>query len=332
MKESVNRNYSKIVVIVDENTETCCLPIFESHISVPFHKILIPAGENYKNLTTAKYIWQEMIQAGCDRHSLCVNLGGGVIGDMGGWAAASFMRGMEFIQLPTTLLAMVDASVGGKLAIDFNGLKNLIGLIKDPKAVYIFPEFLKTLAPRLIKSGMAEVLKHGLIRDKAYWQQVKSFSVDDHVSWDHWIYRSVHIKKEITEEDPNEKGLRKILNFGHTLGHAIESYSLENDHDPLTHGEAIAIGMICEAYMSFDKKMITKNELHEVAEGIIHVFGKESRVLPSYKAIKNSLFKDKKNVAGTVMYTLMNGIGQATFNQVVSEEIVKASIQFYSDL
>ena len=159
-------DYSQIVAIVDENTEHHCLPLLEAYLPERFHKIVIPTGESYKNLSTAEFIWQQMAEIGADRHSLCINVGGGVIGDMGGWTAASYMRGMDFIQVPTTLLSMVDASVGGKLAIDFKGYKNMIGLIKDPHSVMIHTGFLKTLSPRLIRSGMAEVLKHGLIADR----------------------------------------------------------------------------------------------------------------------------------------------------------------------
>ena len=328
----IDRKYSNVVVISDENTHQHCVPVFEKNVQIECRHIIIPAGEQYKNLTTAKFIWQEMMTAGCDRHSLCINLGGGVIGDMGGWTAASYMRGMDFIQIPTTLLSMVDASVGGKLAIDFNGVKNIIGLIKDPKAVFIFPEFLETLSPRLIKSGMAEVLKHGLIQKRSYWEKVKTFSQDADIPWTEWIYESVIIKKNVTEEDPYEKGVRKILNYGHTLGHAIESHSMDHDDDPFTHGEAIAIGMICEAWLSYVKGMISKQDLEEITQGVLAVFGKETNSLPSYDSIKKLLIKDKKNVAGTVMYSLLSAIGEATFNKTVNDDLVQESIQYYEDL
>ena len=324
--------YSKVIVIVDENTELYCLPIFKEKISSPFETIVIPSGEAYKNIQTAQFIWDGMIHAGADRHSLCINLGGGVIGDMGGWTAASFMRGMDFIQVPTTLLSMVDASVGGKLAIDFKGLKNLIGLIKDPLAVFIFPMFLDTLSSRLIRSGMAEVLKHGLIQDKNYWEKVRKFNSEEATPWNEWIYESVLIKKAVTEIDPMERGLRKILNYGHTLGHAIESYSLENDDDPLTHGEAIAVGMICEAFLSVQKGYLSNSEVGVITSGILAVFGKEKKSLPEYTSIKNSLFKDKKNKGGSVMYSLLDTIGSACYNQKVNEADVMASLDYYNAL
>jgi 3-dehydroquinate synthase len=273
-----------------------------------------------------------MAQVGADRHSLCINLGGGVIGDMGGWTAASYMRGMDFIQIPTTLLSMVDASVGGKLAIDFRGFKNMVGLIMDPQAVIIHSEFLNTLPERLIKSGMAEVLKHGLIADGYYWDHVKEYSNKTTIPWDQWIYESVLIKKKVTEVDPMERGLRKILNFGHTIGHAIESYSLDHDADPLTHGEAIAIGMICESYLSYRSSMISDRALTEITEGILSVFGKEERILPSLNEIKIMLQRDKKNKSGSVMYSLLEKIGKATYNQQVPEEDVIASLQYYNSL
>jgi 3-dehydroquinate synthase len=328
----LRENYSRIIVIVDENTEVHCLPLVEPYLGNDYHVIVIPAGENYKNLNTASFIWQEMAQVGADRHSLCINLGGGVIGDMGGWTAASYMRGMDFIQIPTTLLSMVDASVGGKLAIDFRGFKNMVGLIKDPLAVIIHSDFLNTLPERLIKSGMAEVLKHGLIADQYYWDHVKEYGNKTSIPWDQWIYESVLIKKKVTEVDPMERGLRKILNFGHTIGHAIESYSLDHDVDPLTHGEAIAIGMICESYLSMKASMISGQDLSEITQGILSTFGKEKRSLPQMDDIKIMLSRDKKNKGGSVMYSLLEKIGKATYNQQVPEEDVIASLQYYNSL
>ncbi len=332
LDKAISTDYSKIIVIVDENTEKHCLPIVSPHLGKEYNVIVIPAGENYKNLQTASFIWDEMARIGADRHSLCINLGGGVIGDMGGWTAASYMRGMDFIQIPTTLLSMVDASVGGKLAIDFGGYKNMIGLIKDPLAVIINSQFLRTLEPRLIKSGMAEVLKHGLIADKYYWDHVKEFRNKETIPWDQWIYESVLIKKKVTEKDPMERGLRKILNFGHTIGHAIESYSLDHDKDPLTHGEAIAIGMICESFLSQRLSMISEKDLKEITDGVLSVFDKEDRNLPALNDLKNMLTRDKKNKGGTVMYSLLEKIGTATYNVSVEEELVNESLQYYQNL
>ena len=331
LKEYIEKPYSKRIIIVDENTSLHCLPILNQKVESDYGIISIPSGEEHKTLDTAKYIWQEMLRLEADRHSLCINLGGGVIGDMGGWTAASFMRGMDFIQVPTTLLAMVDASVGGKLAIDFEGYKNLIGLIKNPNAVFIFPEFLHTCSSRLIRSGMAEVLKHGLIQDNSYWEKVKEYQPDSETDWPTWIYESVMIKKEVTEEDPTEKGLRKILNFGHTLGHAIESLSFSHN-EPLMHGEAIAIGMICESYLSFSKGFLSENQLSEISTSIIQVYGKENEYIPPYKNLKNLLSKDKKNVSGSVMYSLLESIGKANYNQEVTEHEVKASLEYYCNL
>ena len=332
LEKAVEADYSKIIVIVDENTKKYCLPVIRPHLGSDYHVIVIPAGENYKTLHTASFIWQEMAAIGADRHSLCINLGGGVIGDMGGWTAASYMRGMDFIQVPTTLLSMVDASVGGKLAIDFKGYKNMIGLIKDPLAVIIDSQFLNTLPPRLLKSGMAEVLKHGLIADRYYWDHVKEYNRKVSIPWDQWIYESVLIKKKVTEVDPMERGLRKILNFGHTIGHAIESHSLDHDSDPFTHGEAIAIGMICESFLSHHLSMISDRSLQEITEGIIGVFGKEKKSLPSLNEIKNMLTRDKKNKGGTVMYSLLEKIGKATYNIQVNDDLVEESLRYYQEL
>ena len=331
LQERVQKNYSKRIIIVDENTERHCLPVFLSHFEETFSIISIPAGETYKNLTTAQFIWEEMMRLGADRHSLCLNLGGGVIGDMGGWTAASYMRGMEFIQIPTTLLSMVDASVGGKLAVDFQGVKNIIGLIKDPEAVFIFPEFLSTLSGREKRSGFAEILKHGLIADQNYWIKAKEINPNEYANWTEIIYESVIIKKSVTEEDPLERGLRKILNFGHTLGHAIESISFQ-DEDPLLHGEAIAIGMITEGHLSFQLGMLAKTELEQITDSIINLYGHHPKYIPSAVEAMTYMRKDKKNKAGNIRFSLLKAIGKANYDQEASPKQIETALNYYKYL
>ena len=222
--------YSTLFVLVDENTRAFCLPIFEQKISnLAYHIIEIPSGETHKNIATCQFIWSEMVKYGADRKSCLINLGGGVIGDMGGFTASTFYRGMDFIQIPTTLLSQVDASIGGKLGIDFMNLKNAVGLFKNPKQVCISADFLHTLSPREIRSGFAELIKHGLIASKKDWDELKDIkSISEVADWEKYIIPSLAIKKAVVQEDPFEMGLRKSLNFGHTIGHAIESHALKN--------------------------------------------------------------------------------------------------------
>ena len=263
-------NFSKIIVLVDEKTKKYCYPYFQKNIG-KHDLIQIKSGEGNKNLNSCTAIWKKMTAAQLDRHALMVNLGGGVIGDMGGFCAATYKRGINFIQIPTTLLSQVDASVGGKLGIDFESFKNHIGVFKIPNLVIIDPDFLKTLPITELRSGFAEIIKHCLIRDAEKWLEIsqKNFEQQD---WDDLIRHSVAIKIKITQEDPTEKNVRKILNFGHTLGHAIETYYLGTKNQ-LLHGEAIAIGMICESYISLHRKIISKQEMMAIEAFIFSTYG-----------------------------------------------------------
>jgi len=320
-------NYSSIFIIVDENTSEHCLPALSVNIRHPFDIIEIESGEINKDLETCKGLWATLLDFGADRHSLIINLGGGVIGDMGGFVASTFMRGMDFIQVPTTLLSQVDASVGGKLGIDFQSYKNLIGIIKNPVAVFIFSEFLSTLPADQLRSGYAEVIKHGLICDKKAYHD--SVSADwTTIDWEELIYHSVNIKKEVTDNDPEERGRRKILNFGHTLGHAIESYNLGGEHH-LLHGEAIAIGMIMESNMSVQKGYITLEECEAIKSEIIAIYGHEPHRIPEPSILFELMKKDKKNKGGVILFSLLESVGQGNYNQEVSLEEVEAAIAYY---
>lgn len=323
-----NEKYSQVLVIVDENTEKYCLPIFSEYIKTPFSTIQITSGEQHKTIATCQYIWDRMIQLGADRHSLCVNLGGGVIGDMGGFTAATFMRGMDFIQLPTTLLSLVDASVGGKLGIDFHEYKNLVGIIKDPNGVFIFPEFLKTLPKDQIRSGFAEVIKHGLIADAPIFEELSQLSSLDEVDWTPIIEASVAIKRSVVEDDPLERGHRKILNFGHTLGHAIESICLSSDQ-PLLHGDAIAIGMIMETHLSYAKGYVSIEACDRVKTSILKIFGHHPDRIPTYEEIFPVMLHDKKNKGGSIKFSLLKKIGTANINQEVTPKHIQDAIEYY---
>ena len=236
---------SKIFLLADKHTNECCTPIVLSVLAtdIPLEIIEIEAGEPHKHIDTCTQVWYALSELGADRKSLLINIGGGVVTDLGGFVASTYMRGIPFINIPTSLLAMVDASVGGKTGVDLGALKNLVGVINNPKGVLIYPDFLATLPTEELRSGMAEMFKHGLISDEGYWHKMCNLSELTEAHLGSLIYESVIIKNEVVTQDPTEKGLRKTLNYGHTLGHAIESYCLQNpNRERLLHGEAIAIG------------------------------------------------------------------------------------------
>jgi 3-dehydroquinate synthase len=320
------QSYSKIAVIVDKNTKKYCYPKVKSLL--PKHcLIVLPEGEEFKNLDSCIIVWNKLTQEQFDRHSLVINLGGGVMGDLGGFCASTYKRGIDFIQIPTTLLSQVDASVGGKLGIDFDQFKNHIGVFTLPKAVLIDPAFLNTLPIREMRSGFAEIIKHCLIKDKAKWNQIRRYDFDD-MPFTDLISHSISIKKEVVEADPNEKGLRKILNFGHTIGHAVETFYLKKDR--LLHGEAIAIGMICESYLAFTRNMLSEEELNQIEEFIYTVYGAVKISEKDFSEIADLTGQDKKNKGNQVRAALLNGIGQCDFDIVISKlEIIK-SLKYYT--
>ena len=303
-------NYSKVGILVDENTKRDCLhklPRIESSIIIE-----IKSGEEYKNITTSNFIWKQLTKHNFDKNALLINLGGGVIGDMGGFCASTYKRGIDFIQIPTTLLSMVDASVGGKLGIDFTGLKNQIGLFSNPKAVLINPEFLQTLPEDQLQSGFAEVVKHALIVDKNLWDYLQNSSFKD-LDWGDIIKTSLQIKNKIVISDPKEKGERKKLNFGHTFGHAIESYYLEKG-TPILHGEAIFMGIILESEIS----ELTQSEKNEIKNYILSNFGLPYTPKKSY--LHKFILNDKKNQEGKINFSLLKGIGNCTIDNLFTED------------
>jgi 3-dehydroquinate synthase len=331
LNELINiKNYSAIFILVDENTNANCLNylLAQLQFSKTIEILEVESGEINKNIYTVIELWQILSDYKADRHALMLNLGGGVITDLGGFVASTYKRGIEFIQVPTTLLAMIDAAIGGKNGIDLGYLKNQIGTINQPNMVLIFPEFLNTLSKREWRSGLAEMLKHGLIYDVKHWEKLKSLvnmSVDDLTNL---IKDSAEIKLKIISQDPNEMGLRKILNFGHTLGHAIESYALENQNiENLLHGEAIAIGMILEAHLSYQNNFISLNDFNQINEVLLNYFE-----IPCFEIIYEDLeiymLNDKKNRDGIMKFVLLKQIGEAVFDQVISKEMIISSLKF----
>lgn len=324
--------YSKIFVFVDTNTAEVCIPIFREMLDdlSDFDIIETDSGEENKNIDFCIGIWKTLLDFGADRKCLMINLGGGVITDMGGFIASTYKRGIDFINIPTTLLSQVDASVGGKTGIDIDNVKNMVGTFALPQAVFIENEFLNTLSARELKSGFAEMIKHGLIADSSYFSSLKnSGTVNTNPSS---IYRSVEIKNDVVTQDPLEKGVRKILNFGHTIGHAIESYALTNTKKPLTHGEAIAIGMICEAFLSANNCNLTQEELEEITAYITSIYPKYHIQEKSFTTLLELMQSDKKNENGQIMFSLLEKIGHCTFNCQVTQADIEASLIYYNNL
>lgn len=326
-------NFSKIFVLVDENTHEFCLPKFLEKLDTDkaIEIIEIESGEIYKTIDTCVGVWNALSELDADRKSLMINIGGGVITDLGGFVACTFKRGIAFVNVPTTLLSMVDASVGGKTGVDLGHLKNQVGIIKDPDLVLIDTSFLSTLSKDQMRSGLAEMLKHGLITGESYWNKFQDLSklmLDD---LDELIHESVIIKRDVVVQDPYEDGLRKTLNFGHTLGHAIESYFLSNENKTtLLHGEAIAIGMILESYISSELLGFSKEKVESIKKLFINYYGKVEFLENDYEPIIELLKYDKKNSHGNINFVLLKDIGKTKVDCSVDEDIILDAFEYYS--
>lgn len=326
--------YSCLFIIADTNTAGHCLPAFLSALSteVPVEIIETEAGEENKTIETCIQIWHALAEMGADRKSLIINLGGGMVTDLGGFIAATFKRGISFINIPTSLLAMTDAAIGGKTGIDLGSLKNQVGAMHNPQAVIIDTAFLDTLPVPEMRSGFAEMLKHGLISDKRYWNSfldLQGITTDDLPGL---IYKSVIIKTGIVQQDPFEKGLRKVLNFGHTLGHAIESYFLDNNNrHVLLHGEAVAAGMVLESYLSVEQELLTPEDYREIKTVINSVFNKISFAPDEIDNIIKLLAHDKKNEFGAVQFVLLQEIGKPVINQQVEKALIYKAFNDYQN-
>lgn len=326
-------HYSKIFILVDENTSQYCLPHLLNNLAteIEIEIIELEVGEIHKNIATCTEVWGALSDLGGDRKSILINLGGGVISDLGGFVACTFKRGIDFINIPTTLLSMVDASIGGKNGVDLGNLKNQIGIIREPKAVIVDTQFLSTLPQNEMRSGLAEMLKHGLIFDKKYWDKFKDLKSLNTDNLNELIHQSIEIKNEIVCEDLTENGIRKSLNFGHTLGHAIESYFLENDNKTsLLHGEAIAVGMILESFISREKGLLTNEEYQEIKYIINDIFERVEFSQIDIEKIIELLIFDKKNEFGKVQFALLDGIGKIKINQESDNKLIYRAFEDYS--
>lgn len=327
------KDYSSLFILVDSHTKNKCLPIFLSKISeeFDFKIITIPAGEAFKNLQTCQDVWQELTKLKADRNSLLINIGGGMVTDLGGFVASTFKRGIRFINISTSLLGMVDASVGGKTGVDFYELKNQIGLFANPEMVLIDVNYLKTLPQRELISGMAEVIKYGISYDNNLWRVIASSTeVSNLKNMAELIHRSIEIKNEIVTKDPKEKNLRKILNFGHTIGHAIETYFLQDSKkNTLTHGEAIAIGLICETYLSYKLFQFPKKEMQRIKDYILAVFGRVNFNSNDFDSFLELMKHDKKNVNGNIRFVLLEQIAKYKINCKVAISDIVEALNFY---
>ncbi|MCB4797646.1 3-dehydroquinate synthase [Neotamlana laminarinivorans] len=326
-------DFSKIFILVDENTHELCLPILLENLetSITIEIIEIESGEINKTIDTCVGVWNTLSDLDADRKSLMINVGGGVITDLGGFVACTFKRGIAYVNIPTTLLSMVDASVGGKTGVDLGHLKNQIGVIDSPDLVLIDTNFLDTLPTNQMRSGLAEMLKHGLISDVNYWNKftdLSKLSLDD---LDELIYESVIIKRNVVTEDPRENGLRKTLNFGHTLGHAIETYFLGNENKKtLLHGEAIVIGMILAAYISSELTNFPKPERDFIKKLFISYYGEVVIENQDIKPILELLKYDKKNSHGNINFVLLEAIGKPKIDCIVEESVILDAFNYYA--
>ena len=323
---------SKIFLLADKHTNECCTPIVLSLLAtdIPLEIIEIEAGETHKHIDTCTQVWYALSELGADRKSLLINIGGGVVTDLGGFVASTYMRGIPFINIPTSLLAMVDASVGGKTGVDLGALKNLVGVINNPQGVVIYPDFLATLPTEELRSGMAEMFKHGLISDEAYWHKMCHLSELTEAHLGSLIYESVIIKNEVVTQDPTEKGLRKTLNYGHTLGHAIESYCLQNpNRERLLHGEAIAIGMVLATYLSVKELGFSMDKCDQVKAVLGEYFRKKEFTYEEITDICQLMRFDKKNVGGNVHFVLLEAIGKPKIDCIVPYEEIYKAFEYY---
>lgn len=325
--------HDRIFVLTDETTQQLCWPKIKNFKALKNSTpIIIKATDTHKNLDTLSQVWQALSNGGATRHSLMINLGGGMVTDLGGFAASTFKRGIDFINIPTTLLAMVDASVGGKTGINFGGLKNEIGVFSDSRFVIINTQFLDTLDHDNICSGYAEMLKHGLISDERTWAELMTFDLDtpDLSQLQRMVAESIKVKERIVKTDPHEHGIRKALNLGHTMGHAFESFAMRRG-TPILHGYAVAYGLISELYMSARKTAFPTDRMHQTVRFIRENYGTFNITCDDYPTLIELMHHDKKNTSGIINFTLLGNVGDIRINQTANEEEIKEALDFFRE-
>ena len=324
--------HDRLFVLTDETTKECCLPVVKDYPCLAGAQVItIKATDSHKDLESVSHVWSELQRGGATRHSLMVNLGGGMVTDLGGFAASTFKRGIQFINIPTTLLAMVDASVGGKTGVNFGGLKNEIGVFQNADSVILDTIFLRTLDEENLLSGYAEMLKHSLISDEKMWAEHLNYTplTTNNSPLTSMLAQSVAVKQRIVTEDPTEKGLRKALNLGHTAGHAFESLALERN--PVLHGYAVAWGLVVELYLSAVKCGFPTEQLHQTARFIKEHYGRMAISCDDYPRLLELMHHDKKNEGSAINFTLLGGIGDIRINQTASEDDIKEALDIYRE-
>ena len=326
----------RLFVLVDETTKGLCLPVVSSFECLQgAQTIVIPAGDSNKSLQSVSHVWDELQRLGATRHSLLINLGGGMVTDLGGFAASTFKRGIAFINIPTTLLAMVDASVGGKTGFNYGGLKNEIGTFRNAQSVIIDTCFLQTLDNENLLSGYAEMLKHGLLDSTAHWAEVMNKPQISNLKSQ--IKLSVAVKERIVEADPTEQGLRKALNLGHTIGHAFEEWTLSSPSlwrgqgGGFLHGYAVAWGLICELYLSVVKTGFPVDKMRQTVRFIFEHYGRMPITCDDYPRLIELMSHDKKNTAGAINFTLLGDIGDIRINQTATKKEIEEALDFYRE-
>lgn len=337
--ENYKQKKEKVYILVDPNTRRYCLPILLSNVPCLQYAEIIETGEGEesKTIRNAEKIWQKMISGGAGRHTLIINLGGGVITDLGGFIASTLKRGVTYINIPTTLMGMVDASIGGKTAVNAGRIKNQIGTFYLPAAVFIHTGFLSTLPKEHFLSGLGEIIKYALIADEPLWKKIRSSSRNDLLSHNHkkyetFIERSVKIKGTVVNEDFREEGKRALLNFGHTVGHAFESLSMSDGKENLSHGHAIALGMICESFISNEIAGLEKEVMNEIQKVILGLFPHVPLLKEDIPAVMNFIMNDKKKSGGEINMTLLEKAGKAVYGIPCQQTLVKNSLEYYSGL
>lgn len=322
--------HDRLVVLVDKTTEKCCLPIVSQYECMQQADIItIGATDTHKTLESLTHVWSELQRTGATRHSLMVNIGGGMVTDLGGFAASTFKRGIRYINVPTTLLSMVDASVGGKTGINFGGLKNEIGVFNNAASVILDTTFLRTLDQENLLSGYAEMLKHGLIANEKMWADLLTFDLQRTAPNVQMVADSVAIKQHIVLEDPTEHGIRKALNLGHTAGHAFESYAMKRH--PVLHGYAVAWGLVVELYLSVVKTGFPTIQMQQTVRFIKEHYGQLNITCKDYPELLELMHHDKKNSGNAINFTLLGGIGDIRINQTATEEEIKEALDFYRE-
>ena len=330
-KAIIEADYSQVYVLMDENTNQHCLPLLQDALvdyEVYFFFLEVSSGEASKDLSTCASLWESLSEDNADRKTLLLNLGGGMITDLGAFVASLYKRGIPFYNIPTSLLGMVDAAIGGKCGIDFGGFKNQIGIFHNAEQTFLYPHFLKTLPELEFWSGMAEMYKHALISDSTHWSALKVFDRVEVTS--NLIEHSAALKAEIVANDPCEKGERKKLNFGHTIGHAVESYFLQKEK-PMPHGYAVALGMICEAHISVQQNLLNLVEYDEIEDYLKTKYEFPTIPEKDFSILLEFMQQDKKNEYGTINFTLINAIGSAVINQSAIENQIIASLKYLFD-